>query len=452
MATLRRLERARSSWRRTTVAAWMAVHLSAAGCRAPERAHLPDDTQTRDRELTGPQAAYLAALADAADRAPGDFGKLKASGFAHMRFTLSGVFSLRDRAERDLEAAFELDRGDPELNRSLGRFYNLRAVVGDDTKAEQQVEVYSALLGDHALERLDTRAFTAWSFFQLGRVLSQKKRGNLIAALETVASLETELERRVKAEPANVELYALAGNFAFFFAGNIPLRRRERVVQAVRYFEVLRADWAQLRRGAKDPEDCPNTYENFMFELAEGYTVLGEAARARAIYGELSSIAGVRTRAKEQIAFVATERLRHLDAYLGDMDLMPPWPSDVGNCVVCHSYTADVPLTSLVTLRPLSNDDIPSRAVAKPVSAALEVPPAVRATLDEHCVSCHRRGGAAEAEADFTSDEGVLRRVRRIHHRIAAGEMPPGGSLPAAERRVLMDWGASAGDLPAPSR
>lgn len=443
---IRRPTDARAPFGRS-VAAVMAViaPLLTSACRAPERATEPR-VASHDRELSATQAAYLAQLAEAADAHPNDFVKQKASGLAHMRFTLSGVLSLQGRAERDLEAAFRLDRGDPELNRSLGRFYNLRAVVGDDAKAEQQVEVYAALLGDQPVDALDTRAFTAWSFFQLGRVLTQKKRGNLVAALGTVKSLEAELERRVQSAPDDIELYALAGNFAFFFAGNIPLNRRERVERAVRYFEVLRAEWEKLRPGAKDPEDCPNTYENFMFELAEGHTVLGEAERARAIYRELSVVTGVPTRAKEQIAFVAAERLRDLDGYLGNMDLMPPWPSDVGNCVVCHSYTADVPLTTLVTLRPLSNASIPSRAVAKPVAPTLEVPSPVRALLDEHCVRCHRRDGVAAAEGDFISDEGVLRRVRRIHRRVEAGEMPPDRALPPEARALLLEWAASDDD------
>lgn len=404
-----------------------------------------DRTQRHDRALTPAQAEYLATLASRADHEPDNRAARKASGMAHLRFTLSGVLSLQARAEDDLEAAFRLDRGDPELNRTLGRFYNLRAVVGDDSKAEQQVDVYGALLADQEVGTMDSRHFAAWAFFQLGRVLTQKKRGRLLEALETVKQLERALEERTRKTPLDVEMFALAGNFAFFFAGNIPMSRRERVEQAVKYFEVLRLHWDDLRYGARDEEHCPNTYENFMFELAEGYTVLGKTGPAAEIYGELTNIRGTRTRAKEIVAYVAQERLRNHERYVGQMDLMPPWPSDVGNCVVCHAYTSEVPLTSLHSIEPLSLLDIPSQAISKPVEPTGGVPEPVRASIDAHCVPCHRRGGEAEAEADFTFDEAILVRSSAIARRVEAGEMPPDAALPPTDRDVLLRWAGATG-------
>jgi len=400
-------------------------------CRPAEPSEAPPPAELRrDEALTAEQAQYLAALVETADRDPDDVSARKASGLAHMRFALSGVLSLQTRAEADLEAAFRLDPGDPELTRSLGRFYNMRAVAGDDSKAALQVEVYRALLGDRPVTELDTRHFTAWAFAQLGQVLTQKNRGRVFEALGTVRALEAELERRTEASPQDIELFALAGNFAFFFAGNIPLGREDRVRQAVRYFEVVREHWPKMRFGARDPEHCPNTYENFMFELAEGYTVLGEVAPAREIYTELAE-RSLQTRAQEQIAYVSAERLRNHAEYLGKHELMPPWPSDVGNCVVCHAYTSDVPLTSLHSVEPLRLSDIPTRARSKPVASG-PVPSELRALVEQHCTRCHRRGAAAEAAGDFTSDEAVLARARAIRRRVEDGEMPPDRPLPPA--------------------
>ncbi|MCR9166219.1 MAG: hypothetical protein ACE37F_31970 [Nannocystaceae bacterium] len=322
----------------------------------------------RDLELTPAQARTLGGLAAEADANPGDVDALRRSGLAHMRFTLSGVLPLRDRAERDLEAAFALDPSDEDLTRALGRFYNLRAVGGDDSKAQMQVKVYAAHLGDTPVEQMTTAQFVAYSFSRLGAILSDRNRGQLVGALSKIKALEQELREATVRRPDDVELRALAGNFAFFFAGNVPFGKRDRVEAAVEYFEVVRARWDELRAGARDPGHCPNTYENFMFELAEGYTALDRVASAKEIYGELTVIRPPRTRAKEQVAFVSAERLRNLERYAGDMDLMPPWPSDVGNCVVCHSYDADVPMTSLHAVEPITLGDIPrGRLLPKPL-------------------------------------------------------------------------------------
>ncbi|MEM6996008.1 MAG: hypothetical protein AAF721_36210 [Myxococcota bacterium] len=293
----------------------------------------------------------LRALSQAADEAPRDFDVRRRSGFAHMWAALGGALDLSARAEADLEAAFALRPDDAALTRALGRFYNLRAVDGDRSKAAMQVEVYAAHLGGVAVDAMTDAQFVAWSFSRLGVILELRNRARLLSALGEIESLEDALAARVRRRPDNVELHALAGNFAFFFAGNIPMGRAARVRTAVGHFEVVRARWDAMRRGARDPDRCPNTYENFMFELAEGHLALGDVAKATPIYRELMTVRAPETTAKTQIAAVSAERLSRAERYAGDMDLMPPWPSDVGNCVVCHATTRDVPETSLYTAR-----------------------------------------------------------------------------------------------------
>lgn len=296
----------------------------------------------------------LAELAARAEANPQDFDALEAAGMAHMWATLSGDLEHRDNAEAWLEAAFEQDENDVGLNRSLGRFYNLRGVAGDDSKAQWQVRVYSALLGDD-LDSPPARPamFVAWSFMKLGEVLTQREQGKLFAALATVKELEAALADRTQTHPDDIEMFVLAGNFSFFFAGNIPTDKKRRVQEAVAYFEVVRDRWSEMRAGARNTEHCPNTYENFMFELAEGYTVLGQTEDAQAIYRSLSQSSEVDTLPRQQIAMVSQDRLDHLDAYEGSMALMPPWPSDEANCVVCHSYKRLVSARSLHAIEPL---------------------------------------------------------------------------------------------------
>lgn len=427
------------SGRRRIATLCIAVALSA--CRGHD-ASAPGRTPVlrRDLALTDEQAAYLAELSAAADASPADAAALRASGMAHMRFTLSGVVSLRDRAERDLEAALRLAPDDRELARALGRFYNFRAVERDATKARAQVEVYHGYLGERPVSEQDSAAFVAWSFSQLGAILALRDQGRLLAAFGQIRALEDALRERTAADPDDVELWAVAGNFAFFFAGNIPTGKRERVREAVRYFTHLRARWSELREGARDPDQCPNTYENFMFELAEGHTALGQTEPAADIYRELTVVRGPSTRPKQQIAHVAAERLRNLDAYAGKLELMPPWPSDIGNCIVCHSYTSDVPLTTLYSLTPISLDDIPQTAVAKPVPRTREVPPEITAIVQAHCQRCHGRGGEAESYASFVHDGDLVERSRSIERRIAAGEMPPDAALPPEARAAILAW------------
>ncbi|MEX1368640.1 MAG: hypothetical protein AB1Z98_36265, partial [Nannocystaceae bacterium] len=297
--------------------------------------------------LDDAERAELAALATAADERPRDVRARKASGLAHMRATLAGALDLQTRAELDLEAAFALDPHDPLVSRSLGRFYNLRAVAGDASKGSMQVEVYRAYLGDLAVPEMGVVQFVAWAFSRLGRVLELRARGRLLAALSEVGRLERALESRSEQRPDNLELHALAGNFALFFAGALPTGKPARVRRAVHHFEQVIAHWDDLRRGARHPELCPNTRENFTFELAEAHLALGNVTRARALYDELSRPRAPVNPARALVAEVSTERLAHVQDYAGDMRLMPPWPSDVGNCVICHAGTAAVPRSSL---------------------------------------------------------------------------------------------------------
>lgn len=317
----------------------------------PPTVHDPEVRKHVESLFGAERLQRLQQLSDAADAAPEDFQARRRSGMAHMWATLGGAMALSTRAEDDLEAAFALRPSDAALTRALGRFYNLRAVAGDRTKAAMQVEVYAAHLGGTPVDAMNNLQFVAWSFSRLGAILELRNRARLLMALGQIEALEDTLAERVAAHPNNIELRALAGNFAFFFAGNVPMGRKKRVEQAVAHFEVVRARWHEMRNGARDLKRCPNTYENFMFELAEGYLALGRDGAAAPIYAELSVVGEPSTRAKEQIAEISAERLARSAHYSGDMELMPPWPSDEANCVVCHAWTRDVSLSSLYTAR-----------------------------------------------------------------------------------------------------
>jgi len=450
--------------------------VAVAGCHSKPAGHPLRDNQSpaqhtrRDLELSAEQQGYLDGLAAAADEQPDDFEALRRSGLAHMTFTLAGVLRLQQRAEQDLEAAFALDPSDRLLNRSLGRFYNMRAVDGDYSKAEMQVRVYTALLGGEGDDpetipdpmTMSDEDFVAYSFFMLGRILTDKNRGRNLQALAKVKTLEQQLADRVAAQPDVIEFRALAGNFAFFFAGNIPLERERRVRDAVAYFEVLRARWDELRPGARHPGHCPNTRENFMFELAEGLLVLERADEAAPIYRELTAIGEPRTRAKERIAQVAEDRLAHLSSYAGDMRLMPPWPSDGSNCVVCHAWTSEVGLASLYTLAPL--EPLPSKAMRKPVASLISLgegetdgnhgddvtiagrerlPAALASLIEARCAPCHFADGQVVDILDLSTAATIEARADAIVERtVDDGDMPPDGGLDEDALGLIGTWAA----------
>lgn len=294
--------------------------------------------------LDAQERVVLDARRAAVRERPDDPGALRALGIYAMWKTLEGHRELQVEAEEALMAALAADPTDKTVARMLGRFFNMRAVEGDVSRAEAQVWAYETYLGDAADDpmALTTRGFVAWTFSRMGRALVLAQGGRLLRALRTVRVLERTLERRVAADPSNVELRALAGNFAFFFAGNLPAGKRRRIERGVAHFSYVREHWDRMRAGAKDPFHCPNTYENFMFELAEGYLALRRTDRAREVYEELSKVRPPPTPVKQQIAAAARARLEHLDELAGDLALMPPWPSDGDNCVVCHAADASV--------------------------------------------------------------------------------------------------------------
>jgi mono/diheme cytochrome c family protein len=365
-----------------------------------------------------------------------------------MEFTLSGELYLQEDAEAYLERAFALRQDDEELNRILGRFYNMRAVEHDFSKAEMQERVYGALLGEQDPEEMSVPHFVSHSFFMLAKIMGAADEGRMGRALGLLRDLERQLEMKSRQHPDDIELHALAGNFELFFAGYLPTRRRARVRSAAAHFEVVRERWDELRPGAKDPGHCPNTRENFMFELAEARLMLGEAERAATIYSELITPSQPVTRGKELVAHVSADRLAHLDEYEGRKELMPPWPSDVGNCVVCHSWTGELSARSLYSIGPIDFSTVPTAAAEKPVADALRsvpaeiegIPTGVTEVLARRCSPCHFEGGRAQSTLDLGDPKTIEAEIRWIEKVVDEGSMPPDDPLDAADRAMLEGW------------
>lgn len=395
-------------------------------------------------ELTPAQAAEVQALQARADAAPADYLAQKEAGLRMMDYALSGVLPLQPRAERYLERAFALRSNDPELTRTLGRFYNMRAVEHDFSKAPMQQRVYGALLGDQDPAQMSVSSFVSYSFLQLARIIEPADDRHMLVAFRRLRALERALERRTAAEPDDVELHALAGNFALFFAGYVPVGQRKRLRRGVEHFEHVKAHWGQMRPGARDELRCPNTYENFVFELGEAHLALGNEARARAIYEELVSVREPATRGKELIAAASEHRLAHLPEYAGRTELMPPWPSDVGNCIVCHAYTSDLPVNTFyvapglqVDLRARESHAVDRPVLERPLDGGAQE--ASDDLLSRRCGACHGEGGRAQHVLDLADASVVASARPQLLEVIEAGTMPPDRTLTDDERRALLE-------------
>ena len=276
----------------------------------------------------------------------------------------------------------------------------------------------------------------------LGQTIQAADEGKLLRAFGRLRRLERALARRTKAQPDDVELQALAGNYALFFAGYVPVGQRKRLRRGVRHFETVKARWSELRPGARDEVRCPNTYENFVFELGEAHLALGHPERAQEIYRELSAVRGEATRGKELIAAASRHRLEHLPEYEGRKELMPPWPSDVGNCIVCHAYTGQLPQNTLYVAPGLTFDlaATPTTAKPRPVAARTGEPAVVSGDpVDRACGPCHGDGGRAQHILDTSDDALVVERRGALIEAVTSGWMPPDRALEASERDAVLE-------------
>lgn len=426
------------------------VGLALLGSCSPSAAQTRASSHPSTYAWLSPDAeTELDQLRAAARAAPDDYAAHKALGLRLMEHTLSGVLPLQAEAERTLERAFALRDDDEQLLRSLGRFYNMRAVEYDFSKADAQVRVYAALLGNEDPQAMSVSHFVAHGFFMLGRIIQAADEGHRLRALGLLRDLERTLARRTAAQPDNVELAALAGNFALFFAGSVPVGRRKRLRRGAAHFEFVKAHWSDMRPGARDQWRCPNTYENFVFELAEAQLALGHSSRAQEIYEELSQVRGPVTRGKELIAAASRHRLEHLPAYTGRLELMPPWPSDVGNCIVCHAYTGQLPTQTLWIAPGLEFDlaATPTEAEPRPIGTPnSDRPPprddpetAMAEPLRRICGACHAPGGEAHHILDLSDPTAVAGARAAILEAIESGSMPPDRPLSTSEREAILE-------------
>lgn len=422
------------------------------GCRpSPSSASGPEarrELNVGTSALAPWQQAAIARARQQVAAAPGDGAARVELGMALMEATLAGALHYQTQAELHLERAFELRPGDAELQRALGRFYNLRAVEYDFSKAERQSRVYDALLGGLEPGEMSVSQFVAHSFRRLAEIIHAADRGRMFTALLALRELEAELAAKNEQHADDIELAALAGNFELFFAGFVPVGRVARIRRGIAYFTKVRERWDEMRPGIRASPHCPNTRENFMFELAEAHLALGERAAASELYAEMACSSPPATRGKALIAEAAKYRLAHLDEYAHDLELMPPWPSDGGNCIVCHAWTGDVPLSSFhahgtidfaAAVDGRSWSARPAPMLTRNPRPEMKLAPELRASLDRHCAPCHLRGGEAVATLDLANPMIVRQHANVLLESMQAGRMPPRSGEWADHDRVSLE-------------
>lgn len=293
----------------------------------------------------------LAERRAAADADPDHLEAQWKAGMAHLRASLQGHVDQRDHAERYLERAWRLDPEGERVPaaRVLARFLNMRSSVLDVDKIGLQIELYESLLRRGEGEAgADPRAFHYASFIASARALARFAEGEELAALRRVEALEREMWAHLREHPDDVDTHAMAGNFELTFAGVVPVGRRRRLAEGVEHLAVQQDRWAELSPRARSTTIAPNVRSVFLLYLAEGLLAAGEREAAAARYRQLIDLDDQPdTAPRRQLVALAEHRLAKLDAYAGELELLPPWPAGVTGCVACHAREAALPTDDL---------------------------------------------------------------------------------------------------------
>lgn len=255
--------------------------------------------------------------------------------------TLAGELQTAPLAEAVLERAYRADPNDRTTARLLGRFLNLRLTEGDYAKAELQAELYARL---EAGESSPREAFVFSCFQQATKSADLYGEGKPLRAFWSVRTLEAALRDRVEAHPDDVELAAMAGNYALELAMRIPVGRARRLRQAATHFEHQQEHWDRQSVLTRGIGTAPGTRAVFAFWLGEVQLARGQADRAARAYGTVLEACDTEgaTVAVCELAEVANHRLGALDLYSGRSRLLPVWPRGAAACVACHAEDATI--------------------------------------------------------------------------------------------------------------
>jgi len=105
------------------------------------------------------------------------------------------------------------------------------------------------------------------------------------------------------------------------------------------------------------------------------------------------------------------------------------------------SQTTDQPATPTVPV--LGEPD--GGTAAEPTVALF---PQVKAIVQEKCVACHS-ASSASGGTNLATDSSIAAKSSRVSIRVAAGTMPPSGSLPLSDsdKKIIADWAARGGKV-----
>ena len=299
----------------------------------------------------------LAELRAAADADPNALLLQWKAGSAHVRASLHGDVDQRDHAERYLELAWRLDPEGERVPaaRVLARFLNMRSSVLDMSKVELQLELYASLLEPESASaspaELAPQQFHFASFRQAAVAMHRYREGEILAALRELDALERAMRERTRAHPDEIDTHTMAANFELTFAGVVPVGKHGRLILGIDHLERQQDHWDGLSPRARNTELAPNVRSVWAMFLAESLLAAGDSEAAAGRYRQLLALEDTpQTPVREQLRALARHRLANLDAYLGESELLPPWPAGVSGCVACHSREATLPTDDLVLL------------------------------------------------------------------------------------------------------
>lgn len=271
-----------------------------------------------------------------------------------------------ERAEGSLQRLFDGDRDafDPavhhlehacvagpcseHLRRKLARVLNLPLTEGRFDHVPRQHALYASLVaGTPSTEPLSLDAFVDRCFLSATEAALAYSEGHPLRALVQLRGLERAMAGRLD-RLDEVDVHAMAGNYAHNIAGMVAPGRRRRVRTAIEHLDQVQRRWQEMSPAAQGLEyDVPGTRAVFAIWLAQ-LTVAdpGEHHLESERLIEAERIArATQTPATLKLAEMAALQRARFEAGEEVDVTLPPWPRGHASCVACHSHTATLPET-----------------------------------------------------------------------------------------------------------
>lgn len=150
------------------------------------------------------------------------------------------------------------------------------------------------------------------------------------------------MERRLAAEPDNVDLHAMLGNYAQQIAGLTPVGRGRRIELALDHLAPVVGRWDALSPEAQGLGDgVPGVRTVFTYWLAELSLATGRVEQAHTLYRQVEALAEDPDATPAMHALAQAGAARRALPQVPPLEvLVPLWPAGYDSCIACHAHEA----------------------------------------------------------------------------------------------------------------